>query len=200
MPDMAGTTRRADPPGKLIQSCKKGDQHAYHQLFKQTVDDVHRILYRLAGPQKDMEDLVQRVYLAVFGSIASFRGESAFSTWLFGICLKVVRKQSRTLFRRLRLQGKVDREPRPASETPENGAARAQRARRVHQVLQQLPFKLRTVLVLYEMEGFTGKEIARQLDIPEATVWTRLHHARRAFKRSYKWENQVTPTRKHAPP
>ena len=70
----------------------------------------------------------------------------------------------------------------------------------VHQVLQQLPFKLRTVLVLYEMEGFTGKEIARQLDIPEATVWTRLHHARRAFKRSYKWENQVTTARNRAPP
>jgi RNA polymerase sigma-70 factor (ECF subfamily) len=147
-----------------------------------------------------MEDLVQQVYLAVFGSIKSFRGESAFSTWLFGICLKVAQKQSRTLFRRFRLQSKVKQQPRPAMETPENGAARTERADKVHQVLQQLPFKLRTVLVLYEMEGFTGKEIARQLDIPEATVWTRLHHARRAFKRSYKWENQVTTTRNRAPP
>ena len=200
MPDMAGSTQRADLPGKLISSCKEGDQSAYHQLFKQTVDDVHRILYRLAGPQRDMEDLVQQVYLAVFGSIKSFRGDSAFSTWLFGICLRVARKNSRGLFRRFRLQGKVSQEPRPALETPENGAARAQRAGKVHQVLQQMPFKLRTVLVLYEMEGFSGKEIARQLDIPEATVWTRLHHARRAFRRSYKWENQITPTRKPAPP
>jgi RNA polymerase sigma-70 factor (ECF subfamily) len=200
MPDMAGTNRRADLPGKLIRSCKKGDQSAYHELFKETVDDVHRILYRLAGPQKDMEDLVQKVYLAVFGSIGSFRGESAFSTWLFSICLRVAKKQSRTLFRRFRLQSKVKQEPRPSSETPENGAARAQRAEKVHRVLLQLPFKLRTVLVLYEMEGFSGKEIARQLDIPEATVWTRLHHARRAFKRSYKWENQVTTTKKRAPP
>jgi RNA polymerase sigma-70 factor (ECF subfamily) len=200
MPDMTGSTRRADVPGRLIRSCKEGNQSAYHQLFKQTVDDVHRILYRLAGPQMDMEDLVQQVYLAVFGSIKSFRGESAFSTWLFGICLKVAQKQSRTLFRRFRLQSKVKQQPRPAAETPENGAARAERAGKVHQVLQQLPFKLRTVLVLYEMEGFTGKEIARQLDIPEATVWTRLHHARRAFKRSYKWENQVTTTRNRAPP
>jgi RNA polymerase sigma-70 factor (ECF subfamily) len=200
MPDMAGTTRRADVPGKLIRSCKKGNQRAYHELFTRTVDDVHRILYRLAGPQKDMEDLVQQVYLAVFGSIKSFRGESAFSTWLFGICLRVAKKQSRTLFRRFRLTSKVLQQPRPSSGTPENGAARAQRAEKVHRVLLQLPFKLRTVLVLYEMEGFSGKEIARQLDIPEATVWTRLHHARRAFKRSYKWENQVTTTRNRAPP
>jgi RNA polymerase sigma-70 factor (ECF subfamily) len=200
MPDMAGFTRRADLPGKLIRSCQEGDQGAYHQLFKQTVDDVHRMLYRLAGPQKDMEDLVQQVYLAVFGSIKSFRGDSAFSTWLFGICLRVAKKNSRSLFRRFRLKAKVSKEPQPALETPENGAARAQRAEKVHRVLQQLPFKLRTVLVLYEMEGFSGKEIARQLKIPEATVWTRLHHARRAFKRSYKWENQVTTTRNRAPP
>ena len=197
---MAGTPRRADLPGELIERCKKGSHHAYHELFKRTVDDVHRILYRLAGPQRDMEDLVQKVYLAVFGSIASFRGESAFSTWLFGICLRVAKKQSRTLFRRYRLQGKAKRQPQPSPETPENGAARAQRAQKVHATLSQLPFKLRTVLVLYEMEGFSGKEIARQLDIPEATVWTRLHHARRTFKRSYKWENQVTTTRKRAPP
>lgn len=192
--------RRAEVSGELIERCKKGDHNAYHRLFSDTVEDVHRILYRLAGPQKDLEDLVQQVYLAVFGSIASFRGESAFSTWLFSICLRVARKQSRTRFRRIRLLGKARGEPQPPLETPENGAARAQRARRVYETLQQLPFKLRTVLVLYEMEGFSGKEIARQLDIPEATVWTRLHHARRAFRRSYKWENQVTTIRKPAPP
>jgi len=197
---MAGIPRRADVPGELIERCRKGDHHAYHELFKQTADDVHRILYRLAGPQRDMEDLVQKVYLAVFGSMASFRGESAFSTWLFGICLRVAKKQSRTLFRRIRLQSKAKREPQPSPETPENGAARAQRAQKVHQTLLQLPFKLRTVLVLYEMEGLSGKEIARQLDIPEATVWTRLHHARKAFRRSFKWETQVTATRKRAPP
>lgn len=197
---MAGILGRADVSGELIERCKKGDQHAYHRLFSETVEDVHRILYRLAGPRKDMEDLVQQVYLAVFGSIASFRGDAAFSTWLFGICLRVARKQSRTLFRRLRLQGKARREPLPPPDTPENGAARAQRAQRVHATLGQLPFKLRTVLVLYEMEGLSGKEIARKLGIPEATVWTRLHHARRAFKRSYNWETQLSATRKPAPP
>jgi RNA polymerase sigma-70 factor (ECF subfamily) len=200
MPDMAGILRRADVSAKLIERCKQGDHNAYHQLFTGTVDDVHRILYRLAGPQRDMEDLVQQVYLAVFGSISSFRGESAFSTWLFGVCLRVAREHSRTLFRRFRLQSTAGQQPGPASETPENGAARAQRARKVHETLRQLPFKLRTVLVLYEMEGFSGKEIARQLDIPEATVWTRLHHARRAFKRSYKWEHLTTTAGKRAPP
>ncbi len=196
---MAGAPRRADVSGELIGRCKKGDHNAYHRLFSETVEDVHRILYRLAGPQKDMEDLVQQVYLAVFGSIAYFRGESAFSTWLFGICLRVARKQSRTRFRRVRLRDRAKREPRPSPETPENGAARAQRARRVHETLQQLPFKLRTVLVLYEMEGFSGREIAGQLGIPEATVWTRLHNARRAFRRSYKWQDQLTKGGKPAP-
>ena len=123
MPDMAGILKRADVSGELIERCKQGDHNAYHQLFTRTVDDVHRILYRLAGPQKDMEDLVQQVYMALFGSISGFRGESAFSTYLFGICLRVVKKQSRTLFRRFRLQSKVKREPQPSPETPENGAS-----------------------------------------------------------------------------
>ncbi len=184
---MAARQQRLAVPGELIQRCREGDADAHRELFERTVDDVHRILYRLAGPAEDLADLVQEVYLALWRVLPGFREESAFSTFLFGICLKVAKKRGRTWLRWRRLREAATREPVEPSERPDERVARAQQAAAVRRALGRLSFKLRTVLVLYEMEGLSGREIAKKLGIPEKTVWTRLHSARKAFRRTYRW-------------
>ena len=186
MPAMAGSQRNLDVSGGLIARCQEGDSDAFRRLFEQTCGDVQRILFRLAGGQ-DLEDLVQQAYLALFGAIRRFEGRSAFSTFVYGICLKVAQKRARGLRRFLRLRESYRIEPRESQGSPGEQAERAARVFQVQQSLERLSWKLRTVLVLYEMEELPGAEIAVQLGIPEATVWTRLHHARKAFRRSYSW-------------
>jgi RNA polymerase sigma-70 factor (ECF subfamily) len=187
MPGMGEPSNRREVSGELIERCRRGDPDAQQQLFEQTLSDVHRMLYRLAGPEPAMEDLVQQVYLALFGSIGGFEGRSAFSTYLFGICIRVARKHARGAGRFARLRGALKAEPPERITAPDESLARAERARQVRRALMRLPYKLRTVLVLFEMEGLSGKEIAEMLSIPQATVWTRLHHARKAFRRRYQW-------------
>ncbi|MBN2497750.1 MAG: RNA polymerase sigma factor [Deltaproteobacteria bacterium] len=185
---MAST--RTQVPAELIERCKQGDADAFQELFEFTAEDVHRILYRLAGAQPDLEDLVQEVYLGLWRSLRRFRGSAAFSTYLYSVCIRTARKRHRGWFRFARLREAVQREPVEHDPGPEREAARSQQAEAVWRTLDGLSFKLRSVLVLYEMEGLSGKEIAAQLDIPEKTVWTRLHHARKAFQRSYPWREE----------
>ena len=188
MPAVAADSRIPTVDERLIQRCRQGEQDARRELFQHTSDDVRRILFRLAGPVADFEDLVQQVYLAVFASIDGFRGESSFSTWLFSVCLHVVRKRSRSRGRWLRLRARLAANPPAPAADARAEVDQAERARRVWHTLDSLSVRQREVLVMYEMEGMTGPQIAEILGIPQATVWTRLHHARRAFRRRFRWE------------
>lgn len=174
---------------ELIERCRRGEERAQRELFKRTLEDVRRILFRLSGPSGDMEDMVQQVFLALFGAVRRFRGESSFSTFLFGICLRVARRQARSSFRWWRLKTRLAGERPEAAPCADGGEG--QRARAVKKVLEELPVKHREILVLYEMEELGGREIARILGIPEGTVWTRLHHARRAFRKAWAGGKQV---------
>ena len=176
-------------PDELIERCRRGDKDAIQELFKKTSKEVVRILYRLVGPCRDMEDLVQQVYLALLGALGRFEGRSSFSTYLFAICLKVAKKRNRSLGRRLRLHTAAEREPKQPVSQPDEDVERIRKAEVVHHALGRISFKHRTVLVLFEMEGLSGSEVAERLGIPEATVWTRLHRARNEFRRSFLWEN-----------
>lgn len=185
---MAPTKARRPVPDELIQRCRQGDRDAHRELFALTLEDVRRILVRLVGPVADFEDLLQEAYLALFAALGSFRGESAFSTFLFGVCFRVAKKRARAWLRWGRLKERAAQEPVSGSgPLPDQEFERAQQAVAVQRALDRLSFKLRTVLVLYELEGLSGAQIAGWLGIPEKTVWTRLHSARKAFRRVYRW-------------
>jgi len=192
MPAMGGSGERLSVPVELVRRCRQGDADAQRELFEKTLPHVQRMLYRLAGPGIELEDLVQQAYLALFGSLGRFEGRSAFSSWLFGICIRVAGKKARGAGRFARLRSALRLEQSGTVHPPDELVDRAEQALVVQRTLGRLPYKQRTVLVLYEMEGLSGKEIAESLSIPQATVWTRLHHARKAFRRSFSCETKST--------
>lgn len=199
MPGMVTGKARQPVPGELIQLCRQGDRDAQRELFERTAQDVQRILFRLTGPVADLDDLVQDCYLALWQALPKYRGEAAFSSFLFGVCLRVAKKRARGWARWLRLRERAAREPAPPPAEPQQPVEQAERAAAVERALDRLSFKQRTVLVLYEMEDLSGKEIAERLGIPEKTVWTRLHAARKAFRRVYRWPPNPKPPGKDAP-
>jgi len=186
-------------PGELIQLCRQGDRDAQLELFERTTQDVQRILFRLAGPVADLDDLVQETYLALWRALPKFRAEAAFSSFLFGICLRVAKKRARGWARWLKLRERAEREPAPPPLDPQRPIEQRERAAAVQRALDRLSFKQRSVLVLYEMEELSGKEIAERLGIPVKTVWTRLHAARKAFRRMYPWPPNANQTGPDAP-
>lgn len=154
------------------------------ELYRAHAQDVGRWARRLGGPLIDAEDVVQEVFIIAHRRLGTFRHDSQASTWLFGITHNVVRHRRRKDRLRTWLTGTAERaaaehlSPDPsASDQLMSRQATAQ----LYRVLDQLPERARTVLVLFELEGLSGEEIAQLLGAKTATVWVWLHRARADF-------------------
>lgn len=166
------------PP--YVRRALQGEARAFRELFQLHRRDVLRLAARMVGPRADLEDLVQEVFIQVFRSLPSFRGESRFSTWLHRVTVNVVLMHLRAARSRPKLEGESAQEPTtPELESPIEGAARAERLRALYRILDTLSEKKRTVFILHDLEGTSATEIASIVDAPVLTVRTRLFYARR---------------------
>lgn len=163
----------------------EGEPLTVEALFKDHVADVHRIVHSLLGPgasRADVEDLTQQVFLAAHRGLADFRGDSKPTTWLYAIASRVVLTHLRGFRRQRRMRDALEAElraPRATPPTAEERLDHRMELKRVWTCLLEINPKKRMVFILHEIEGLGGKEIAEVLDVKEATVYTRLHHARR---------------------
>ena len=171
-----------DPDQALIARAREGDTSAFKQLFRRHQGTVSRIVYRMIGPSPDVEDVVQDVFLNVYRSLPSFRGDAKFSTWLYRLATNVTRMHLRRGRSRPRFTDtdvpETSRDGKP-QDTPEVQVERAERVRALYRLLDSLSEKKREVLVLHDLEGVPAKEIAQALEIPVLTVRTRLFYARK---------------------
>lgn len=170
--------------GELIaRIAHDGDAHCMGALFERHQAEVRRFLAYLGVPSNDVPDLVQLTFLEVMaGASKSFDGRPSARAWLFGIASRVARRHRysvATIAKRAAAwalePAKVERSPFESYELREAGA-RAARA------LAQLSMKKREVFVMIVVEEMSSEEVASSLAIPVATVWTRLHHARRELR------------------
>jgi RNA polymerase sigma-70 factor (ECF subfamily) len=154
-------------------------------LFETHGQRVARTIERLTGRGAHVDDLLQETFVTAFKRRHTFdAGRSKASMWLYTITINHCRRYLRDHRRKEFFPGKFVREVAPKTpETPERQAARDQDIEMVNEALQKLPAKQREVFVLFEQMGLEGKEIGAILGIKEGTVWTRVHHARKNFKR-----------------
>jgi RNA polymerase sigma-70 factor (ECF subfamily) len=177
-----GVRRRpkADPIAEVVARCKQGDPAAFRELFERHVTGVHRHLKLLIGPNEEVDDLIQLVFLNVFQSIKRFKGESAFSTWLFRITINVARQEIRVRGRHRRLSSAIVEVGKVSStsvrQTPESRVANWER---IYEILDRLSVKKRETFVLYMYEGYSLEEIARLLGSSVSTIGSRLQAGRR---------------------
>ena len=167
-----------------VERAQAGDRAAFGRLFERHHGRVYAMCARLLSNRAEIEDAVQQVFLEAWRCLHRFEGRSRFSTWVTRIaihtCLGFRRRLKRFLF-------SEDVEPSANEEmqwaqpltAPDETAAQAARRRAVDEVLAHVSVKKRVVFVLADLEGLTAPEISRILDIPDATVRTRLFHARK---------------------
>lgn len=169
-----------DDAAELVTRCRNGDPDAFRQLFRNHRDDVARLVFRMTGASHELEDLVQEVFLQVHKSIADFRGDSRFSTWLYRLTVNVVLMHRRSAKSRPQLVPDVlAAAPKDARLLPDEQVARRRRMVAFARIVDRLSEKKRTVFILHELEGMTPSEIAKIVGAPVLTVRTRLFYARR---------------------
>lgn len=157
----------------LAAACATGDRAAQGLLFERHADAVYRFIARMrTSDAAAVDDLVQATFLAAFKSADRFRGPKL-QSWLFGIAVNVMRSYVRKEVARKRVATSLAEQP-----TDEVVAPRDADVIRLRAAIDTLSPKLRAVIVLVDLEGQSGVDVAHALGIPEGTVWRRLADAR----------------------
>ncbi|HET7502794.1 MAG TPA: RNA polymerase sigma factor [Kofleriaceae bacterium] len=167
----------------LLAACGTGDAPALGALF----DRFHAAVYRFAArlPMTDdlaRDDLVQATFLEVRRAARSFRGTSSVKTWILGIAANVARHTLRAERRRRVHQARYLERMTAAPEQLDTQVERRKLLARVAEALAQLPRDQQVAFILCDLEQLPGVEVARVLEVPEGTLWRRLHTARKAMR------------------
>jgi len=147
-------------------------EKAFDELFEAFRGPVLALCFHLTGSRADAEDATQDVFLVVFTGLPKFRGESRLATWIYRIA---IRTAFRTRARRPKTEP-LDVDPPGKANDP---ALDGEKRRQLRTALTRLSAEHRTVLALFSLDGLSHREIADTLGIPEGTVWSRLHLARK---------------------
>ena len=154
-------------------------------VYRSHATTVARWVTHLGGPTADVDDLVHEIFLVVDRRLPEFRGEAKLTTWLYRIAERVVRGRRRNdrIRRWLGQTRRADMERvlSPAPLTPIEELERRRTVETVYRILDRLPDRYREVLVLFELEGASGDEIAELTGRKVATIWVHLHRARTRF-------------------
>jgi RNA polymerase sigma-70 factor, ECF subfamily len=155
----------------------------FSRVYEAWFDPCLRWLRALGIPDADLEDVGQEVFVVVRRKLAVFEGDRL-AAWLYRITARTASDhRRRAWFRRLWTRGsRIELDGLVAGgDGPAEILERREAVRLLDGILARMSDKRRVAFSLYEIEGYSGEEIAVLLDVPVATVWTRLHHARKEF-------------------
>jgi RNA polymerase sigma-70 factor (ECF subfamily) len=170
-----------DAPGDaaLLEAIARDDVGALGTLFDRHAQAVWRVLHRVTNGANDVDDLVHTTFLKVPQLAKSFDGRVSARSWLIGIGVRLATRQSRSLARFARMLTRFGYvTPHADRLDPEVQAAGRARIATLAHAIAKLSAAKRVAFTLIELEGLAPDEVARVLEIPAATVRTRLFHAK----------------------
>jgi len=160
-----------------------GDVDAVAEAYELHHGAVRAFARRLVGDDAVAEDLVHEVFVTLPSAVRGFRRESTLRTFLVSIAVNHARHHVRAAGRRRAAMARLSEHPGPAGpSTPEEDVARKRLALALSRALDELPVDQRVAFVLCEVEERSGAEVAEIVAAPEATVRTRLFHARKKLR------------------
>jgi len=164
---------------RLVSRAQAGDMAAFEELYRRNVGRVYALCMRMAGDASLAEELAQDVFVRAWERLGTFRGESAFSSWLHPLTVNVALSERRARRRRVaRVMTTDDLTPfeKPTRTSgPEAGLD-------LEKALAVLPPGARSVFVLHDVEGYRHQEIAEMTGVAEGTSKAQLHRARRMMR------------------
>jgi RNA polymerase sigma-70 factor (ECF subfamily) len=174
-------TREIEARGSLVERASRGDVDAFEELYRENAGRIYLLCLRMCGDPSRAEELAQETFIRAWRKLGSFRGASAFSTWLHRVAVNVVLGDRRSTKRReSRVKPVGDELPHDvmASEPSPGQTLDLERS------IAALPAGARTVFVLHDIEGYRHREIARLTGLAEGTSKAQLHRARRLLRKA----------------
>lgn len=175
----------------LVERAKKGDREAFDQLIRKHEKRAYQYAFRLTSNPEEAADIVSDAFIRVFTAVKNFRGNSAFTTWLYRILtncfldMKKREKNKQTTSLESALQtdeGDFERQIEDDGPSPQKELERRERERSVQDAVSRLPEYQQAMIVMYHGEMLSYEEIAEALDLPIGTVKSRLNRARLSLR------------------
>ncbi|WP_089375147.1 RNA polymerase sigma factor RpoE [Methylobacillus rhizosphaerae] len=172
---------------QLVERAQSGDKRAFGLLVEKYQRKLGRLLSRLIRDPAEVEDVVQESFIKAYRALPSFRGDSAFYTWLYRIGINTAKNYLVAMGRRPQATGDIEIEDAEnfddgdelrTMDTPETELMSKEIAQTVNDTVASLPEELRTAITLREIEGLSYEEIATMMDCPIGTVRSRIFRAR----------------------
>jgi RNA polymerase sigma-70 factor (ECF subfamily) len=177
--------RERDELEHLVGAARTGDRSAFDELVRRTHVDTYTLAVRLTADEEDARDVVQESYLRAWRGLPNFRGDAQFSTWMYRITANtassVVKRRRRHRAEPLDDLVEEPIELHPDLQ-PEDAAESSMLLERLTTALDELPPKLRVLVVLKDVYGLSHEEIAEELGISVAAAKVRLHRGRRKLR------------------
>ena len=175
---------------QLVERAQRGDKRAFELLVEKYQRKLARLLSRLIRDPNEVEDVTQEAFIKAYRALPSFRGDSAFYTWLYRIGINTAKNYLVAMGRRAPTSTEVEAEEAEGLEggellrdinTPESLLLTKEIGDTVNAAIEALPEELRSAIQLRELEGMSYEEIAKLMDCPIGTVRSRIFRAREAI-------------------
>jgi RNA polymerase sigma-70 factor, ECF subfamily len=175
---------------QLVERAQRGDKRAFELLVEKYQRKLARLLSRLIRDPAEVEDVAQEAFVKAYRALPSFRGDSAFYTWLYRIGINTAKNYLVAQGRRPPTSTEVEAEDAEGYaegellrdiNTPESLLLSKEIAGTVNAAIESLPDELRSAIQLRELEGMSYEEIAELMDCPIGTVRSRIFRAREAI-------------------
>ena len=174
--------RSLAPALDLPSRLRQGDVQAVAEAYDKFASSVRAFAKRLIGDAEAAEDLVHDVFVTLPSAVRNFRGESSFKTFLISIAVNHARHHLRAAARRRAAMQRYAEQPEASGDDPEYLLRRRQLAELLSTAMDELPIDQRVAFVLCDVEERPSPEVAAIVGVSEATVRTRLFHARRKLR------------------
>lgn len=189
----------------LVERAQSGDKGAFDQLVAKYQRKLSRLLARFIRDPSEVEDVAQEAFIKAYRALPSFRGDSAFYTWLYRIGINTAKNYLVAQGRRAPTSTEYDSEEAESFDdgeqlrdinTPESLLLSKQIGETVNAAMEGLPEELRTAIMLRELEGMSYEEISRIMNCPIGTVRSRIFRAREAVAGKLKPLLDTAPDRR----
>jgi RNA polymerase sigma-70 factor (ECF subfamily) len=170
-----------DPASALVSRAVAGDVDAFEELYRRSVGRVYGLCLRMCGNRSIAEELTQEAFVRAWQKLPTFRGDSAFSTWMHRVTVNVVLGEQRSTGRR------QSRESSAGEQWYGEHGATSERpgiAVDLERAIAALPNRARTVFVLHDVEGYKHSEIAEVANMAVGTSKAQLSRARQLLRKA----------------
>lgn len=181
---------------RLVKLARKGDQRAFAEIVELYKDKIFHLAYRMLNNRHEAEDIVQETFLRVYKNLDRYDENQKFSTWIYRIgtnlCIDRLRKRkpSYSLDADMNDQEGMDGYSMIPSDdrSPETEMLLSETQRIIHESIESLPAKYKTIMLLRYIQDLSLQEISEVLDLPVTTIKTRVHRGREFLRKKLEFK------------